>query len=290
MTRAAMSASATATPTPSGRPEISKAAQTESLKVSRLAPFKSPAITVVNLVTFFALWELIARAQLLNPLFFPRASQIFEAMWTGFANGTILPQLWHSLSNLLIGMVISAAIGIPVGLLMGASRTADLILSPYVWAMVSLPRVALIPLLILVLGFGNSMQLTIIVLSAVFPIMVNCMAGVKTVDPSLIRAGKVFGASRVQLYRKIIFPFTLPFVISGINQGIARGLVGMLIGELLGGSGDGLGFLLNRAGDTFNAPLMYAILIILAVMSVGLVQSMNVLERRAAPWRSTPTM
>ena len=211
-------------------------------------------------------------------------------MWTGFANGTILPQLWHSLSNLLIGMVISAVIGIPVGLLMGASRTADLILSPYVWAMVSLPRVALIPLLILILGFGNSMQLTIIVLSAVFPIMVNCMAGVKTVDPSLIRAGKVFGASRVQLYRKIILPFTLPFVISGINQGIARGLVGMLIGELLGGSGDGLGFLLNRAGDTFNAPLMYAILIIFAVMSVGLVQSMNMLERRAAPWRAIPTV
>jgi ABC-type nitrate/sulfonate/bicarbonate transport system permease component len=290
MTRAATTASATAASTPSGRPDISKVAQTESLKVSRLAPFKSPAITVVNLVTFFALWELIARAQLLNPLFFPRASQIFEAMWTGFANGTILPQLWHSLSNLLIGMVISAAIGIPVGLLMGASRTADLILSPYVWAMVSLPRVALIPLLILVLGFGNSMQLTIIVLSAVFPIMVNCMAGVKTVDPSLLRAGKVFGASRMQLYRKIIFPFTLPFVISGINQGIARGLVGMLIGELLGGSGDGLGFLLNRAGDTFNAPLMYAILIILAVMSVGLVQAMNVLERRAAPWRSIPTV
>lgn len=288
MTRAATTAAATAASTPGGRPDISKAAQTESMKVSRLAPFKSPAITVVNLVSFFALWELIARAQLLNPLFFPRASQIFEAMWTGFANGTILPQLWHSLSNLLIGMLISAAIGIPVGLLMGASRTADLILSPYVWAMVSLPRVALIPLLILVLGFGNSMQLTIIVLSAVFPIMVNCMAGVKTVDPSLIRAGKVFGCSRVQLYRKIIFPFTLPFVISGINQGIARGLVGMLIGELLGGSGDGLGFLLNRAGDTFNAPLMYAILIILAVMSVGLVQSMNVLERRAAPWRATP--
>ncbi|MFI8890402.1 ABC transporter permease [Streptomyces paradoxus] len=271
-----------------GKPGISKAAQTESIEVSRLASLKSTAITIVNLALFFALWELVARAELLNPLFFPQASDIFSAMWTGFADGTIGPQLWHSLSNLLTGLVVSALIGIPVGLLMGASRTADLVLSPYVWAMVSLPRVALIPLLILILGFGNSMQLTIIILSAVFPIMVNCMAGVKTVDPSLIRAGKVLGASRVQLYRKIVLPFTLPFVISGINQGIARGLVGMLIGELLGGSGEGLGFLLNRAGDNFDSATMYAILIILAVMSVGLVQSMNVLERRAAPWRATP--
>jgi NitT/TauT family transport system permease protein len=208
-------------------------------------------------------------------------------MYNGFVDGVIWPQLSHSLTNFLIGMLISAAIGIPVGLLMGSNHIVDLTLSPYVWAMTSLPRVALIPLLILILGFGNSMQLTIIVLSAVFPIMVNCMAGVKTVDPSLIRAGKVFGAGRVQMYLKIILPFTLPFVISGINQGIARGLVGMLIGELLGGGGAGLGYLLDRAGDQFDAPMLYATLIILAVMSVGLVQSMRWLERRVAPWRET---
>ncbi|WP_448627651.1 ABC transporter permease [Geodermatophilus sp. URMC 64] len=257
----------------------------EELKVSRFAPFRTAAITVLNLGIFFTLWEILARTEVINPLFFPKISDTFSAMFEGFADGTIPPELWHSISNLLIGLAISAAIGIPVGLFMGASRTADLILSPYVWAMTSLPRVALIPLLILILGFGNEMQLTIIVLSAVFPIMVNCMAGVKTVDPSLVRAGRVFGTSRAQMYSKIILPFTLPFVVSGINQGIARGLVGMLIGELLGGGGNGLGFLLDRAGDQFDAPMLYATLIILAVMSVSLVQLMNWLERRVAPWR-----
>jgi ABC-type nitrate/sulfonate/bicarbonate transport system permease component len=261
----------------------------ERLSVGRLARFKNLAITVLNLSTFFALWEVFARLEIINPLFFPRISDTFRAMYNGFADGVIGPELAHSLTNFLIGLVISAAIGIPVGLLMGASRIVDLILSPYVWAMTSLPRVALIPLLILILGFGNSMQLTIIVLSAVFPITVNCMAGVKTVDPSLIRAGKVFGANTVQMYTKVVLPFTLPFVISGINQGIARGLVGMLIGELLGGGGAGLGFLLDRAGDRFDAPMLYATLIILAVMSVGLVQSMNWLERRVAPWRERPS-
>jgi ABC-type nitrate/sulfonate/bicarbonate transport system permease component len=259
----------------------------EDLQVSRFAPFRTPLITVLNLGTFFLIWELIARAELMNPLFFPKISDTFTAMYDGFVDGTIPPQLWHSISNLLIGLAISAAIGIPVGLFMGASKTADLILSPYVWAMTSLPRVALIPLLILILGFGNEMQLTIIVLSAVFPIMVNCMAGVKTVDPSLVRAGQVFGTNRAQMYSKVILPYTLPFVISGINQGIARGLVGMLIGELLGGGGAGLGYLLDRAGDQFDAPMLYATLIILAVMSVGLVQSMRWLERRVAPWRET---
>jgi NitT/TauT family transport system permease protein len=262
---------------------------TEDLEVSRFAPFRNTVITIINLALFFTAWELVARAELINPLFFPRIIDVFEAIYTGFRDGIIGPQLQHSLTNLLIGLLISAAIGIPVGLFMGSSKTADLLLSPYVWAMTSLPRVALIPLLILIMGFGNQMQLTIIVLSAVFPIMVNCMAGVKTVDPSLLRAGRVFGANSFQMYVKIILPFTLPFVISGINQGIARGLVGMLIGELLGGGGAGLGFLLDRAGDQFDAPMLYATLLLLAVMSVALVQMMRWLERRVAPWRDLPS-
>lgn len=276
--------------TPESRPELAKGGQIESIQVSKFAPFRSTAITLANLTTFFIIWELVARANVVNPLFFPKATDMFQRIYEGFADGTIGPQLLHSSRNLLIGLLIAGAIGIPIGLLMGASKIADLILSPYVWAMTSLPRVALIPLLILILGFGQSMQLTIIVLSAVFPLMVNCMEGVKTVDPSLIRAGKVFGASRPQIYFKVIFPYTLPFVIAGINQGIARGLVGMLIGELLGGGGAGLGYLLDQAGQQFDAPMLYGILLMLAVMAVGLVQSMRYLERRAAPWRSTPNV
>ena len=258
----------------------------ETISVSPFARFRTTAITIVNLSTFFLLWQLLAEAEVINPLFFPKITETFAAIYTGFADGTIGPQLLHSIQNFMIGLGLSALVGIPVGLLMGSSRIVDLILSPYVWAMAALPRVALIPLLILILGFGNTMQLTIIFLSAVFPIIVNCAAGVKTVDPSLIRAGQVFGAGRLQMYRKVILPFTLPFVISGINQGIARGLVGMLIGELLGGGGAGLGFLLDRAGDRFDSPMLYGTLLILAVFSVGLVQGMNWLERHVAPWRA----
>lgn len=262
------------------------AAVTERITRSRWAPFRSLIITVINLTLFFVAWQLLALSEVINPLFFPKATDMFAAMYHGFADGVIGPQLLHSVRNFTIGLLIAGAIGIPLGLLMGGVRIIDLVLSPYVWAMTALPRVALIPLLILILGFGNSMQLTIIVLSAVFPMMVNCMEGVKTVDPSLVRAGQIFGANQAQLYAKVILPFTLPFVISGINQGIARGLVGMLIGELLGGGGKGLGFLLDRAGDQFDAPMMYATLLLLAIISVGLVQGTRWAERRAAPWRT----
>jgi NitT/TauT family transport system permease protein len=271
---------------PSTSAAAESSAVTEAITRSNWSRFRSLIITVINLTLFFTAWQLLALSEVINPLFFPKATDMFSAMYHGFADGIIGPQLLHSVRNFTIGLLIAGAIGIPLGLLMGGVRIIDLILSPYVWAMTALPRVALIPLLILILGFGNSMQLTIIVLSAVFPMMVNCMEGVKTVDPSLVRAGRIFGANQVQLYGKVILPFTLPFVISGINQGIARGLVGMLIGELLGGGGKGLGFLLDRAGDQFDAPMMYATLLLLAIISVGLVQGTRWVERRAAPWRT----
>ena len=253
--------------------------------LSRLRPLRTIAITLVNLSIFFLIWEMVARSGAVNPLLLPKASAMFEATYEAFADGTMWPHVKHSLQNFTIGMVIACAIGIPFGLLLGASRTLDTIMSPYIWTMASLPRIALIPLLILLMGFGQKMQLTIIVLSAVFPIAINCWAGVKTVDPSMLRAGAVFGAGKITQYRKIVLPFTLPFVISGINQGISRGLVGMLVGELLGGGGEGLGRMLALAADRFQTPLLYGVLILLAVMSVSFVQLMRWVERKAAPWR-----
>jgi ABC-type nitrate/sulfonate/bicarbonate transport system permease component len=253
--------------------------------LQRLAPLRVVGITIVNLTCFFILWELIARAGWVNALVLPKASDVFSATYEAFRSGEMWPHVRHSGQNFLIGMVIASAIGIPLGLVLGASRTVDTVLSPYMWTMASLPRIALVPLLILMLGFGNKMQLTIIVLSAVFPIAINCWAGVKTVDPSLLRAGAVFGANTFTQYRKIVLPFTLPFVISGINQGIARALVGMLVGELLGGGGEGLGRVLSLAADRFDIPLLYGVLLLLAIMSVSAVQAMRVLERKVAPWR-----
>jgi NitT/TauT family transport system permease protein len=253
--------------------------------LQRMAPVRVVLITALNLSIFFLIWELIARSGWVSALVMPQFSDVVSATYDAFASGDMWPHLRHSVQNFLIGMVIASAIGIPLGLLLGASRTVDTILSPYMWTMASLPRIALVPLLILILGFGNKMQLTIIVLSAVFPIAINCWAGVKTVDPSMLRAGAVFGASTFTQYRTIVLPFTLPFVISGVNQGIARALVGMLVGELLGGGGEGLGRVLALAADRFDIPLMYGVLILLAIVSVSAVQSMRWLERRIAPWR-----
>ena len=128
------------------------------------------------------------------------------------------------------------------------------------------------------------MLFTIIVLSAMFPIIVNCMAGVKTVDPSLVRAGRIFGANEAQFYLKIIFPFTLPFIISGINQGISRGSSGCssVSCSAAAGPDSATCWIARRPVRCADA---VRLLLLLAVISVTLVQTLRWLERRVAPWR-----
>lgn len=260
--------------------------------------YGSWAVTAVNLTLFFCLWELITRAGLVNPLFLPKASSMFATLWEGLTttappgsviSGSILDHLLYTLRDLSLGLVIACAIGIPGGLLMGGNRYVETVLSPYVWAFSSLPRIALVPLFVLFLGFTMKMQVTIIVLSAVFPIIINSWAGVKTTEKSLISAARVFGASRTQLYIKVVLPYTLPFIVSGIQQGIGRGLVGVIIAEIFGGS-EGLGYLIQRSADTFDSALMYAVLFLLVVISLTLVQCTRWLEAYVAPWRRIDTL
>ncbi|MFA9444261.1 ABC transporter permease [Egicoccus sp. AB-alg6-2] len=243
-------------------------------------------LVILNLTTFFIIWELFARSGAVNPLFLPKPSDVFTTMFAEFGpDGVLRENILISAQLFGSGMLAAAAVGIPIGLLMGASRVVDAIISPYVWAMASLPRVALMPLLILILGFTTTARFTLVFLSAVFPIIINCMAGVKTVDQSLVRAGQVFGANKAQLYRKVIFPFTLPFIISGLNQGMTRGLVGLVIAEIFGGN-KGLGYLTKRAAEQYNSPLLYAVLLILVIFSLLFVQIVRWIEIKAAPWRN----
>lgn len=255
---------------------------------------RGTVVVSINLMTFFILWELMVIYGEINPLFLPKASEMFAELWVGLTtrapegavfSGSILDHFLHSFKNLMFGLGIACLIGIPGGLLMGGNKYIESILSPYVWALASLPRIALVPLFILFLGFTTKMQVTIIVISAVFPIMINAWAGVKTTEKSLLAAARVFGANRRQLYVKVVLPYTLPFIISGIQQGIGRGLIGVVIAELFGGS-NGLGYLIQRSADTFNTAMTFAVLLLLIVMSLSLINFTRWLEAYVAPWRN----
>lgn len=241
--------------------------------------------TVVNVGTFLLLWQWFAVSNVLSDLFFPAPTEVFAELWDGLSTGYLWIHIASSFQNFTIGLGLSCLIAIPVGLVMGANRYADALVSPYVWALASMPSVALVPLLVLIFGFTDAAKISLIVLSAVFPIMINCMAGVKTVDKTLLTAGRVFGARRRQLYSRVVLPSAAPFVISGVNQGMSQALIGLVVAEMFA-TRRGLGYLMVRAQESFNAPLLYGVLIMLVVISLTFVEMMRRLEARIAPWQT----
>jgi NitT/TauT family transport system permease protein len=258
-------------------------------------------ITIVNLTVFFTIWELFATFGPVPSLIFPRFSEVLESLKIGWIGGgnlegsdnrmladfVISRNFWETLKIYSVSMVVSIGFGIPIGLLMGARKWVDAILSPYVWTLSSLPRIAIYPILVMFIGIGSEIKYAIIILTAIFPVIINTWAGVKTTEQSLINAARMFGASRSQIYRKVVLPYTLPFVVTGVQLSLSRGLIGVVLAEFLTGATQfgGIGWLVFRAANAFNAPLTYAALLSLAVFALILVQGTRSMEAKIAPWR-----
>lgn len=245
---------------------------------------KEALATVVNVGIFFVVWQWAVASGAIPAIFLPLPTDVVVATGDFARSGQLWSHASYSLQNFVVGFAAAALAGIPLGLLMGASRWVSTILGPYVWSLYATPRIALVPLFILWLGFGAESKVLIIFLSGVMPILISSMDGVKTVDQSLLKAARVFGASRWQLYRRVILPFTVPFIMTGLRQGVGRALIGLLVSEMLGSS-RGVGYVIARAGQQMDAPTMFSMLMIVVAFSVSMVYLMGVLERKVAPWR-----
>jgi len=241
-------------------------------------------ITIINFTLFFALWEVIGQMHVVSHLLLPPVSEVVSETIEMANTGVLWKNLAFSAQNFTAGFLIASATGIPIGLLLGASRKLDIILGPYVWAFFSTPRLALLPLITVWLGFGWESKVFLIFIGAFFVIVINTWAGVKTVEQSLIHAGKVFGANKVQIFSKIVVPYTLPFIIVGLRLGVTRALVVTVVAEMLASS-QGMGYIIVRAVDAFNSARLFSMIVILVIVSMILVTAMRKLEEWVAPWR-----
>ena len=242
-------------------------------------------IGVINLSTFFVLWQLVAVYSDIPQLFLPSVTDVFRELKEMSDEGILWGNLAISAWIYVVGMVISIAIAIPLGLLIGGVRILDRIFSTYVWALYTTPRLILMPLILLWVGINDTARVVIIVLSAVPATLVVVMEGVKTVDTSLVRAAKAFGANRVRLFRSVVLPSTVPFIATGIRMGVSRGLIGLFIGEIFTGA-NGIGYIITLAGKTFNSARMYGMLLIFVLFCVALVGLSQLLERKVSAWRA----
>ncbi|MGH7845226.1 MAG: ABC transporter permease [Candidatus Binatia bacterium] len=238
-----------------------------------------------SVILFFFAWELTGRTfELVNPMFMSAPSLIFNAAVQLFASGEIWNDLRVSGIEFFWGYVLSVAVGIPFGIAVGWYKRLSYIFDPFINALYSTPRVALLPLVIIWLGIGIISKVGIIFLGAVFPILISVRDGVKTTPYNLLNAAKSFGASEWQLFKSVVLPSTVPFLISGLRLGVGRALIGIMVGELYAATA-GIGFMITVAGATFQTDKVFVGVLIFAISGMISMELLGRLEKRFDKWR-----
>jgi NitT/TauT family transport system permease protein len=244
-------------------------------------------VVAVEAVLFLGLWEWATGVSgLINPVFLPPPSRVFTTLIELFTTGVIWPELRFSATTWTTGFGLAALVGISLGLAMGAFEPVGRLFGPLAWSLYATPHISIRPMLVIWFGFGAAPIIALVFVSAIFPILLTTAAGVRTVDPSLVRAGEVFGGRWIDIQRKVVLPATLPFVVTGLRLAIPTSLIGMLVGEILG-SGQGLGAILALGTATFRVDQAIAAIVILVATSLSLLRLFGTLESRLAPWRGT---
>jgi ABC-type nitrate/sulfonate/bicarbonate transport system permease component len=241
-------------------------------------------LLAIEIFLIVALWEVaVSVLELVRPQFLPPPSAIAASFAELLARPSFPSHLLYSVTNLLIGVALAAVAGITVGLLVGWSRLLELVVAPVLWTVYSVPKVAFAPLVILALGLGPPSKIFLVFLLGFFPIALNTIEGVRTVDPNMIRAARVFGTRGPGLARKVILPATLPFVLVGLRRAVALGFIGAMLGEFLGGS-RGIGHLLREAAKEFRMDDALALVVIMIVVANAGLVVIGLAQRRWFPW------
>jgi ABC-type nitrate/sulfonate/bicarbonate transport system permease component len=236
-------------------------------------------------IIFLVIWELVGNVfQLINPMFMSAPSLIAKAAVGLFSSGEIYNDLYISGTELLGGYLLSAAVAIPFGIMVGWYKKMSFVFDPFINAMNATPRVALLPLVIIWLGIGILSKVGIIFLGAVFPIMINSRDGVKTTPHNLLTAARSFGASEWMIFKAVVLPSTVPFILSGLRQGLGRAIVGVMVGELYAATA-GIGFMITVAGATFQTDKVFVGVLIFALAGMLGTEVLARIEKRFDKWR-----
>ena len=248
---------------------------------------ESVALGTAVIVLLLIIWELLPYFVPMKQgtrLFFTVPSRIFATLWQMFASGSIWAPLAVSATAFAIGLALAIAAGLPLGVLLGRSSTLNAMFDPFITAFNATPRLVFLPLLMLWLGIGVWSKIAIVFLGALFPLLINTHEGVRNADKLLINVVRSFGAKEWDVARLVVIPNSLPFIVVGLRLAIGRAILGVVVAEFFGAQ-DGLGVLMVRAASSFNVDVVFAGLIIFAVLSLIMTGLVKLVEERMNRWR-----
>ena len=238
-------------------------------------------LRISSLIGFALGWEVLAHR--LDSLLLPGFVETMAALARLLTTRELWEAVWISNQAMVLGFLLAATVGIILGLLMSRWRAAERYLDPYLNILLATPKSALIPIVIMATGLGLLSRVLVVFISAIVVITVNVRAGLRMVDPALVEMARSFGATEGQLWRKVFLRGAFPTILTGFRLGLARSISGMITVELLLVA-LGMGRLILDFEGTFDAPNLYATVLVVVAEAVILLQACRSLERRMAPW------
>jgi ABC-type nitrate/sulfonate/bicarbonate transport system permease component len=243
------------------------------------------ALPTLIIVAFLVGWQLFVSLRGLQPIYLPAPLAILSAMYQMAADGTLFVNLGTTLLRILGGFLLATVTGIGLGLVMGMSRLVQRIVDPWIAALYPLPKIALIPLLVIWLGTGEAYKIIISAITAFFPIVMSTYAGVCQVDRGLMKAAQDLGASRRQVQFHVVLPAAVPTIFAGLQLGMGVTIIMVIAAEMIGSSGQGgMGYVLINAGQILETETVFAALVVLALMGAAIMKLQAWLGDWLVPW------
>lgn len=246
---------------------------------------KYPAwLSTASLIGVVVIWELVNKLGIVSELFLPAPSNIISEGIKMFVSGEIMNNLTASLYRIALGYIIGCIAGIIIGLLTGMSKLADVTGTPIIYALYPIPKIALLPLIILWLGIGEVSKITVISLGVFFPVVINTHSGVKNIDPLYVKVAISFYASKFNLMRKVILPGALPVIFAGLKLAAGTSLLMLVAAEMIAAQ-EGIGAMILHYGDLMMTTKLMVGVIILSLLGIFFTKSLEIIEKKAVPWK-----
>lgn len=250
---------------------------------SGLGPYGLFVVSWLAPVALVVVWEVLARAGWISPQVLPAPSKVLTTAWKLTLNGSLLLDLGTSLLRAAVGFAIGGGIGFALGTLVGFSRLAEAAIDRSVQMIRAIPFLALLPLVIVWFGVGESQKIFLVALGVAFPIYINTVLGIRQVDPKLVELGRVRNLGPIQLIRRIILPGALPSILTGVRYALATAWLALVVAETIGAQ-SGLGFLAMDAREFLRTDVIVLAIVLYALIGIAADSIARHLERSLLAW------
>jgi NitT/TauT family transport system permease protein len=264
-------------PTEGRRPRVETIAATRNY----WSWLRELAYYVLPLIALLVIWELAILVFNVEEYLLPHPADVLSTLWD--SRTSLAEESWVTFQESLYGFLLAVAVAIPVAILLTFSRVASKTIYPVLVMAQVVPKIAIGPLLVVWMGFGIGPKILLAFLVAFFPIVVNTATGLNDLEPKMIHLARSMGANTWQTFISFRLPSSLPIFFAGLKVGVTFAVIGALVGEFVG-AGSGLGHLTVIAMGSLNTELVFASIIVMALMGVAMYVAIDILERILVPW------